>query len=263
MAKSMLIDASICVGCKGCQVACKEWNDLPALSTKNTGSYQNPPDLSSKAWVVVKFFEHQEGSQVQWLFLPTRCMHCSNAPCVSVCPTGAMHREQNNYVVVNTDWCIGCRYCVQACPYGVAKFEPDTGWVRKCHFCIDRVVNDLPPACAKTCPAGAIAFGDRAQMIAKGKERVGVLKARGNAKANLYGETQLGGLNTLYVLPQPPAVYGLPEQPLLPEVKLTLDWASGAIAAGVLSTIPLWWVIKRRIENAGTSPSPAEGGEQK
>lgn len=264
MAKSMLIDTSICVGCKGCQAACKEWNDLPGLSTKNTGSYQNPPDISSKAWMVVKFIEHQDGNRLQWLFLPMMCMHCNDAPCVSVCPTGAMHQEQNNYVVVNTDWCIGCRYCVQTCPFGAVKFDAEVGWARKCHLCVDRAVNNVEPACSKTCPAGAIAFGDRAQMIAKGKARVESLKALGSSKANLYGETQLRGLNTMFVLSQPPEVYGLPEKPLLPETKLALDWVSGAVAAGALAVLPLWWVVKRRMElQAEPTLSETKGGEQK
>lgn len=265
MAKAMLVDTSKCTACRGCQAACKQWNDLPGTRTRNTGSYQNPPDLSAKTWMVVKFIEHKEGDQVQWLFMPMMCMQCNDAPCVTVCPTGAMHKVQNNYIVVNTDWCIGCRYCVQSCPYGVARFESDTGWVRKCHFCIDRVLNDLEPACSKTCPPGAISFGDRGELITKAKARVEVLKGRGYPKANLYGETQLGGLNTLYILLQPPAVYALPERPTLPEEKLALNWASGAVAAGALAIFPLWWVVKRRMEATvgGQSSAVGEGGEQK
>ncbi len=254
MAKAKLVDTSRCTGCRGCQAACKQWNDLPAVKTTNTGSYQNPPDLSAKTWITVKFIEHKEGDQVQWLFLPMHCMQCTDAPCVSVCPTGAMHKVQNNYVVVNTDWCMGCSYCVQSCPYGVARLEPDSGTVRKCHFCIDRVANDLSPACAKTCPPGAFSFGPRDELIAKAKARVEQLKVR-YPKANLYGETQLSGLNTLYVLLQPPAIYGLPERPTRPVEKLALNWASGALAAGVLSTLPLWWTIRRRAKSeAGGDP---------
>lgn len=255
MAKAMLVDTSKCTACRGCQAACKQWNDLPGVRTKNTGSYQNPPDLSSQTWMIVKFIEHVEGGQVQWLFLPMHCMHCTDAPCVSVCPTGAMHQVEDNYVVVNTDWCIGCRYCVQACPYDVAKFEPARGWVRKCHFCIDRVVNDLPPACAKTCPPGAFSFGDRGELIAKAKARVAQIKTT-YPKANLYGETQLGGLNTLYILLQPAPVYSLPEAPEKPMPRLLVNGLSGAVAAGVLATVPLAWVIKRRMEAAST-----KGGE--
>lgn len=258
----MLVDTSICMGCKGCQAACKEWNDLPAVPTRNTGSYQNPPDLSAKTWMTVKFIEYEVGSRLQWLFFPMHCMHCTEAPCVFVCPTGAMHQVEGNYVVVNTEWCIGCRYCVQACPYGVARFDSDLGWVRKCTFCIDRVVNDLPPACAKTCPAGAIQFGDRDGLIAKARARVEELKRLGHPNANLYGETQLGGLNVLYILLQPPAVYGLPEQPTSPTRAVALNWLSGAIAAVVLPTFPLWWVIKRRMDAEGEKASSAKGGKR-
>lgn len=257
MAKAMLVDTSFCVGCKGCQAACKGWNDLPSVSTRNNGSYQNPPDLSAKTWMTVKFIEHKGGDQMQWLFLPMHCMHCTDAPCVSVCPTGAMHQVENNYVVVDTDWCIGCRNCVQACPYGVAKFAPEAGWVRKCNFCVDRVTNDLQPACVKTCPLGAYSFGNRGELIAKAKARVEQLKVR-YPKANLYGETQLGGLNAMYILLQPPTVYGLPERPTPPEEKLAFNWASGAVAAGVLGFLPLWWIIDRREKIAA-----AEGGDQK
>lgn len=262
MAKAMLVDTSKCTACRGCQSACKQWNDLPGVRTHNIGSYQNPPNLSSKTWMLVKFIEHKDGGQLQWLFLPMHCMHCTDAPCVAVCPTGAMHQVQNNYIVVDTDWCIGCRYCVQACPYDVVQFDPDKGWVRKCHFCIDRVVNDLSPACAKTCPSGAFSFGDRTELVAKARARVEQLKVR-YPKSNLYGETQLGGLNTLYILLQPPNVYGLPEQPASHREKLALNWASGVVAAGVLAILPLWWVIKRRMEGEAKVTTAVEGGEHR
>lgn len=258
MPKAMLIDTSKCIACKGCQVACKQWNELPGVKTRNTGSYQNPPQLSAKTWMIVHFREFVEDNRVSWLFQPMHCMHCTNAPCVSVCPTGAMHTVNNNYVVVNTDWCIGCGYCVQSCPYGVAQFDELEGVARKCHFCIDRVTNDLPPACAKTCPPGAIAFDDREQLLGAASKRVEALKARGYPRANLYGDTQLGGLNTLYILLQPSSVYQLPEAPVPPEEKLTVGWLSGLLAAGLLTTLPLWWVIQRR-EAAGS----ARGGEKK
>lgn len=258
MTKAMLIDTSKCTACKGCQIACKQWNDLQGVKTRNTGSYQNPPELSAKTWMIVIFKEFVDNGKVNWLFQPMHCMHCANAPCVSVCPTGAMHTVDSNYVVVNTDWCIGCGYCVESCPYGVAKLDPDVGVARKCHFCIDRVLNELPPACAKTCPPGAISFDDRDTLLSKASKRVEALRNRGYPKANLYGDKQLRGLNTLYVLLQPPSIYGLPEAPASPQEKLAVGWASGLIAAGLLITFPLWWVIKRR-EMAKSS----QGGEKK
>lgn len=255
MAKmAMLNDISKCMACRGCQVACKEWNELPAETTRNQGTYENPPRLTAHTWTRVQFHE-TAGSGVEWAFLKKQCMHCTEAPCVANCPTGAMHKVDDNFVVVEQAWCIGCRYCVQSCPYQVPALDPDTGTVKKCTFCVDRVTNGLGPACAKACPAGAISFGTREEILAKAQQRVAFLQSNGYPEAQVYGDRQLGGLHVLYVLTRPPAFFGLPEDPARPSTTLLPNWLSGVVAAGALVGFPFWWVIKRRAEMA------AEGGE--
>ncbi|MFQ5856924.1 MAG: 4Fe-4S dicluster domain-containing protein [Anaerolineae bacterium] len=252
---AMLNDVSKCMACRACQVACKGWNDLPAETTRNWGTYENPPRLSAHTWTRVQFRE-TAASAVEWAFLKGQCMHCTDAPCVAVCPTGAMRKVDNNFVVVDQDWCIGCRYCVQSCPYQVPALDPATGTVKKCTFCVDRVTNGLRPACAKACPTGAISFGTREEMMAQAQQRVAFLQGNGFSEAQVYGDRQLSGLNVIYVLTHPPAFYGLPEDPAQPSVTLLSDWLSGLGAGAILGVVPFWWILKRRTEMA-----IQEGGE--
>ncbi len=259
MAKmAMLNDVSKCMACRACQVACKEWNELPAETTRNWGTYENPPRLSAHTWTRVQFHE-TTGSGVEWAFLKRQCMHCNDAPCVVNCPTGAMHKVQDNFVVVNQDWCIGCSYCVQSCPYHVPALDPDTGTVKKCTFCVDRVTGGLEPACAKACPSGAISFGTREEILAKANQRTVDLRGQGMPDAQVYGMHQFAGLNVFYVLSHPPSFYGLPEDPVRPAIKLPSYWFSGAAAAAVLGVVPFWWVIQRRM----TMETLQEGGEER
>ena len=255
MAKATLIDISKCIACRGCQVACKAWNDLPAETTVNWGSYQNPPELSEKTWTLVTFKEVTENGKVRWLFRKHQCMHCTEASCVSVCPTGAAKRYADGYVVIDQNWCIGCGYCVTACPFGVPHLGEPKGAARKCRFCIDRVTDGLTPACAKACPTGAIQFGERNELIAKGKAQVRELRANGHPNARLYGETELGGLHQMYVLTDRPAIFGLPEAPRVATTNVLGQWLSGIITAGIVVALPFWLLFKRRQEIA------AEGGK--
>jgi formate dehydrogenase iron-sulfur subunit len=262
MSKAMLIDVSKCTGCRACQVACKQWNDLPAEQTTCQGSYDNPPDLSPNTWNRIAFKEiERENGRLDWVFWPVRCMHCTDASCVNVCPTGAAHHEEGGLVVIDQDWCIGCGYCAAACPFDVPRLGHgvERSSARKCWFCFDRVSDDKQPACAKVCPTGAIEFGDRDALITKAHDRVAVLKGKGFADANFYGENLLRGLHQMYVLTDKPSVFELPEAPRVATRNVLGSWLSGIITASVVAAVPFWLLFKRKQELAAKEVS--EGGE--
>ncbi|MDI6725498.1 MAG: 4Fe-4S dicluster domain-containing protein [Smithellaceae bacterium] len=259
--KAMLIDESKCTACRGCQVACKQWNELTGWEyskTANEGSYENPPRLTPQTWTKIKFTEVDKPEGFRWLFLKEGCMHCGNAACVDVCPTKALKRQADGRVTVEPDLCNGCGYCSQFCPFGIPKLTVAgvfTGAAKasKCTFCQDRTDNGLSPSCVKTCPAKSLFWGDRDQMVAAGKKRVEALKTRGFEAANLYGEEAVGGLGRLYVLIEKPETYGLPADPQYPFLAMT--WQNiiqplGKIAIGgtLLGTFVAWLIIRRNIK---------------
>lgn len=255
MPKAMLIDTSVCVGCKGCQTACKEWWNLPAASTKQTGKYENPGDLAFNTYTRVRFNEYESGGKMRWLFLNWGCLHCTQAACVDVCPTHALKRNGDGLVTLNRDQCNGCGYCTQVCPFNIPRMETTnllTGEAKasKCSFCDDRVANGMAPACAKACPTAAIQFGDRTAMLASAKARVGVLKERGYAEARVYGENELGGLGRMYVLTAPAPAFGLPETPEYPGLlNVWQNWTQPfGYATTALTAIALGinWFFTRR-----------------
>lgn len=211
--KATLIDASKCMACRGCQVACKQWNQLPADSTKNTGTYENPPDLSPNTVTRVIFREVLVEGELKWLFRKHQCMHCTKAACVDLCPSDAIYKNEFGFTEINPEKCIGCGVCEKFCPFEIPRVDYDTHKAKKCWFCMDRVANDLEPACVKTCPTGALRFGDRQELLDYAHQ---VMAQSEDSKMYLYGETELDGLHVLYLLPQNPEVYGLPEHPVVP-----------------------------------------------
>ena len=233
---AMLIDVTKCMGCRACQVACKQWNQLPAQKTKNTGTYQNPPRLTAQTWTLVNFIEpdvtrEEYEKSPEWLFRKQQCLHCGEAACVQSCPTGALRRDEHGIVYVNQDICVGCKYCVEVCPFGTPHPDHETGTARKCWMCRDRVADGLKPACATACPTGAIEFGAREAMIQLADERMKALKAADpKCDPYLYGRDELGGLGAMYLLPtKDPALYNLPVDPKLPTDKILVRWLLGVV----------------------------------
>lgn len=252
--KAFLYDATRCTACRGCQTACNQWNEndeeIPEIENGvdavNSGTYENPPELSAQTWVRMRFAEEERNGKLSWLFTRLACMHCTEASCENVCPTGAIAHLDDGFVLIDQEWCIGCGYCVQACPYEVPHKDEHTGTARKCTSCIDRRDNGYEPACIKACPPNALLYDDRDTLVTLGNQRVQALKASGMSNANLYGETQLGGLNVLYVLDDLPEVYGLPAEPKLATSNSIGQWIGGLITAGLITALPFWYIFKRK-----------------
>lgn len=216
MAKAMLVDFSKCIGCRACQVACKEWNQLEAEKTENTGTYENPPDLSAKNWTRIKFVEEGEGDTLKWHFRRILCQHCTEAACEKVCPPKAISHQEGTAVVIDQEKCTGCKYCISACPFSVPRYNADTNTAMKCTLCIDRIANGLEPACAKVCAPGAVQFGEREDLISAANDRMAVLQEQGMTDVQLYGQDDLGGLGVMLLLTAPATTYGLPDKPEIP-----------------------------------------------
>ncbi|SEJ30276.1 formate dehydrogenase iron-sulfur subunit [Propionispira arboris] len=213
-------DSSKCMGCRGCQAACKEWNEEEVENTHFEGSYQNPPQLSPDTRMIIKFYENFEKDTVPQLnMLKYQCFHCGDPACVKVCPSGCLQRTEDGVVIMDKDKCIACGYCHSACPFTIPSIGKT---VNKCDMCFSRIregsesEKTSTPACVKACLADALSFGNRDELVQKGKERVTWLKTRGYENANLYGESILGGLGVLSVLKDKPTKYGLPEEPSMP-----------------------------------------------
>lgn len=216
-------DTTVCIGCKACEVACKQWNQLPSDGIKFSGhSYDNTGHLSETTWRHVAFVEQMDRSgqggqnKSRWLMMSDVCKHCDDAPCENACPTGALIYNEFGNVYVQPDICNGCGYCVTACPFGVLGRSEVDGHVHKCTLCFDRQTMGMTPACAKACPTASIQFGPVEELRAKAKQRVEELHAKGETDAYLYGadETEeYSRLNAFFLLKDHPNVYNLPEQP--------------------------------------------------
>ena len=216
---AIFYDTFLCTACKGCQVACKCWNDLPSSlelnSHKFSGSYQNPPDLGSETRLIMTFNEKEGGSKgVEWAFGRRSCQHCTNAACVDICPAGALYRDpETGMVTTDESKCIGCQYCSSACPFDVPRYHGPKGTINKCTGCVDRIANGMAPACVTSCQAGALQFGTRQEMMALAEKRLRDLKLRGFDKACIYGSEEMGGLHVIQVLKYGKEAHGMPENP--------------------------------------------------
>ncbi len=207
--KALLISPELCIGCRGCQTACKSWNQLPGTKTVNRGTVENPPDLTPYLFNRIRYVElASEANPVRWLFVNQRCMHCGDAGCMKICPApGALYRTKEGAVAYDKEKCIGCKLCVEGCPFDIPRYD-EKGKISKCHLCFDRISEGLQPACAKTCPTGAIRYGERDTLV-------GLAKKAGYEK--VYGEMDLEGLGAIYAFKEAPKLYGLNEQPAIPE----------------------------------------------
>ncbi|HUL47944.1 MAG TPA: formate dehydrogenase subunit beta [Steroidobacteraceae bacterium] len=213
-----LIDTSKCIGCKACQVACMEWNDLRDEVGTNTGSYQNPADLSSESWTLMRFAEYENPKgDLEWLIRKDGCMHCADPGCLKACPApGAIVQYANGIVDFQEENCIGCGYCVTGCPFDIPRISKRDHKAYKCTLCSDRVAVGLEPACIKACPTGALVFGTKEDMQLHAAERITDLKSRGFEQAGLYDPQGVGGTHVMYVLhhaDQPQLYAGLAPDP--------------------------------------------------
>jgi len=260
-------DTSVCIGCKACEVACKEWNLVPQDGplSLSANSYDNTMALGASTWRHVAFIEQHKPVQIpdgggsvtvpappgatvtevgpaaegmRWLMSSDVCKHCSSAACLEVCPTGALFRTEFGTVVVQQDICNGCGYCVPACPFGVIDRREDDGRAFKCTLCYDRLSGGLEPACAKACPTDSIQFGELDELRERARVRVETLHEAGVTDARLYLEDEtdgIGGAGAFFLLLDEPEVYGFPPDPVSTTRDLPRMWRAAAVAATALA----------------------------
>jgi formate dehydrogenase iron-sulfur subunit len=239
-------DSTLCIGCKACEVACKEWNDVPEDGFVFSGhSYDNTVALGHSTWRHVKFVEREPEigrggnapDHISWEFSSDVCKHCHNAGCLESCPTGSIIRTEFGGVYVQPDICNGCGYCVVSCPFGVIDRRPIDGRAFKCTFCYDRQRAGEQPACAKACPTGSILFGDLEELQQVADRRIAKLHGEGMTDANLYNptDTSVGGTHAFFLVRGDAAAYNLPAKPEIPTRLLGEAWTSAAVAAGVIA----------------------------
>jgi formate dehydrogenase iron-sulfur subunit len=239
-----LIDVSKCIGCKACQVACMEWNDLRDEVGTNVGAYQNPHDLSENSWTLMRFAEYENPKgDLEWLIRKDGCMHCADPGCLKACPSpGAIVQYANGIVDFHEENCIGCGYCITGCPFNVPRLSKRDKKAYKCTLCSDRVAVGLEPACVKACPTGAIVFGTKDDMKDHAEERIADLKSRGFDQAGLYDPEGVGGTHVMYVLhhADKPEIYcDLPANPRVSPMVRLWKGAAKPLALGVMALTAL------------------------
>jgi formate dehydrogenase iron-sulfur subunit len=262
-------DTTLCIGCKACEVACKEWNGVPETPFSLTGeSYDNTSDLGADAWRHVAFIEQRvapggggspapgdgvgdevgdsvgdgaaAGTELRWLMSSDVCKHCTEAACLEVCPTGSLFRTEFGTVVVQPDICNGCGYCIPACPFGVIDQRKEDGRAFKCTLCYDRLRGGLEPACSKACPTDSIQFGSLDELRRRAGRRLEAVQARGEVGARLYGadpDDGVGGAGCFFLLLDDPEVYGLPPDPMVTTRHLGSMWSAAAAAASTAAAL--------------------------
>ena len=264
-------DTSVCIGCKACEVACHQWNALPARDGGQVPlsglSYDNTVALSDVDWRHVTFVEQfsEDRSTARWLMMSDVCKHCVDAPCLEVCPTGAIIRTEFDTVYIQEPACNGCRDCIAACPFGVIHVSAQKQIAQKCTFCYDRLQNGLVPACAQACPTASIQFGPIEELRERASRRVEQLHSQGAEQASLYGADDkiLGGLNAFYLLMDTPNTYGLPDR-VVPKVPSRVLWPSSfkGIAASLAMGFGAFLAFGRRrleVAKAGGTAAPSSG----
>jgi len=247
-----LVDTTTCIGCKACEVACMEWNDLPFRQTTFDNSYQTMPHTEWNYWNLIQFREHQrDDGQLMWLMRKDQCMHCADPGCLAACPAdGAIVQYQNGIVDFQQDYYIGCQYCVTGCPFNIPRFNPQTKKMFKCTLCSDRVSQGLEPACIKACPTGCLHFGTKDDMKELAETRAAQLREHsGYAHAGVYDPEGVGGTSVIYVLhdaTNPEAYGGLPRNPRVPwTVRLwkgPLKWLGNLAMIGGLIGVSLHYL---------------------
>lgn len=269
-----LIDESKCIGCKACQVACSQWNELHDEIGTNVGVYDNPQDLSDKSWTLMRFAEvENDGGSLEWLIRKDGCMHCADPGCLKACPApGAIVKYANGIVDFKQENCVGCGNCVTGCPFDIPRISKTDNKAYKCTLCSDRVSVGLEPACVKTCPTGAITFGSKDDMVAYGNLRAGQLVERGFKQAALYNPSGVGGTHVMYVLKHadtPEAYSGLPSNPSIsPLVSLWKGVAkplavlamAGAVVAGFFHYMKVGPIEEK--EEVKNPEDPADPGNR-
>jgi formate dehydrogenase iron-sulfur subunit len=243
---AFLTDSTLCIGCKACEVACKEWNQVPDDGFRWSGlSYDNTEHLGYATWRHVKFVEDaivpgfggNAPDVFSWGFSSDVCKHCENAGCLEACPTGAIVRTEFGGVYIQPDVCNGCAYCVVACPFGVVERNPEEGRAFKCTFCYDRQRDNLKPACATACPTESIQFGEIGTLRAEARDRLDELRKKGFDDVQLYDpvETSVGGIHAFFIVRGEPKTYNLPPKPEIPTIYLKKGWISAAVGAAAVA----------------------------